>query len=253
MGASQSANPKFSASVRLALDLLSIAPSMFKATKSTLVAILSLSLVTSALAQLGVSNLHLPKQSNGWTCNAIQTVAMSFTVGNSTPEFDLDSVTLWSSAPFGVTPFHLKLQADQAGRPGEFLTDFNGSITSTTFQDNTFTPVVAQTLTAGNTYWLVGTTITGVANYKWGYTEGGSGELGLPGWSIGNAPLFYFPNAGWQDLALYPAQFGINGQPVPEPASWSILGLGALSFLRRKIRSDRKPFPSQRRPAGLRS
>lgn len=180
--------------------------------------------------------------------------AMSFT-----PGFDanISGITMWGFGMIRTTPLIMNIHADDNNKPGAIIFNLSGTNPGDAWSEYNFTatavggggsgsggdkpggpgaPNGTGNIRGGRKYWVVGSSLAPGAIYGWGHTQGGGGEVGMSGWTIGDNPKVRHLNGAWEDTNWIPSQFRVNGQPVPEPASMLALGLGGIMLLRRRSR-----------------
>jgi hypothetical protein len=208
----------------------------------SLALLLSLSLGQQASAATLVENLP-PTTSTHFepSVKVDQWVGSSFTTGNASYGYTLNSVTLWFREFTAGTNLLVSLYSDNAGAIDSQITGFTnpGSITPS-LANNTFTLTTPETLDANTTYWLVaGISLGGSGEYRWGGTTSADQNSSF-GWSIGDSSVVSTNGGGsWSNISDPPFkafQFSVDGTvktspPIPEPGSVvALLGLGGLGL-----------------------
>jgi len=206
--------------------------------------LMGLALTVGAHAQAIYSqtpNLNAGADGGSYIYNS-QIIADSFV---PTMTAEADSLTMWGSYLFFGAPyasgtnrtFRVRMFADNGSLPGATLFDqtVQGTLTQTSTNVTDFandrlysvaislanTPV----LNAGTTYWLSVIEPTPQATFRWHTSNAGPGSNGA---ASSNGTSWVSTNTR-RDTA-----FVLSGQPVPEPASMLILGLGAAALVRRR-------------------
>ncbi len=168
-------------------------------------------------------------------------VAMPFVTGSSSST--LNSVDLNMDFASGSAPIIVSIYGDSGTQPGEFpgasLEVLSGASNPSLNQVYNYTSS-GTSLSAATRYWLVLSTVnTGAldTSYYWHVTDDLS-ETSPAGWTIGNGPAVYSSIIGeWTGVteldSATPGMFAVNAT-LPEPASIGLLGLSALTLLRRR-------------------
>lgn len=180
---------------------------------------------------------------NGWEIDGGldggQTVAVQFTMPQSTP---LESVDLALGIIFTdltVSPIAVSLYSDVAGLPGADLSDLKGGKVGPFPPGNLvqYACSVCPTLAGGTPYWLVASIadldtdhFNTMAAWNWNTTQDYSSGSNL---AFGTNSASGWTLAG--NNVLRPA-FGIN---TPEPGTWSLLVMGMVLVALRGRARDR--------------
>lgn len=214
------------------------------ASLATVAALLG-AVVTQTHAVVVISNLdqHAP----GWysNINFDQHLAKAFTVGDTFPEFTLDSITmrLSGSGPDNADyPLELAIYSNIAGLPGAALFSLTGD-NPTNEAEYQYTPTSPQSLISGETYWIVASTDGYIISfddyvggqYLW-YESNSSSITTYENW-ISGATAFRssgFPDwQGTNENFFY--QIVATGIPEPSGLGLLLLGLACLAGRRKKI------------------
>ena len=176
--------------------------------------------------------------SNSQSLNIGNLYAVSFTMGSQDYSLSDVQIRLTFSPPANTT---FQLRSDTSGHPsgGTLLTFTNPTFGSgqTTY---TFTPGSPFTLAADTTYWLVGSTTSGL-NANWAVTSPLTNPSGS-GASFGSYADTSTGGGTWFNSAAT-TQFQLDGTTaaVPEPSSLFLTGTGicvaaAVGWHRRRTR-----------------
>jgi len=187
--------------------------------------------VPAARADIYATNLATTTDSV-YTLNSAAWMGTQFTTDASASTFTLNSVTIHiydSIAP--GSPFSLQVFSDSAGTPGILLGALSGNSAPGTLGDYTYT-ASGVSLNASTSYWLVAE-VTGASTYRLGAT---SDPTVTGGWSI--APqVDVSSNSGvdWTTAGFVGTrqEYAVDAtaDPVPEPSTYAMLGLGVSAML----------------------
>ena len=202
--------------------------------KPLLAAILIALAAPHAHAAVAVTNLSLPNNTDSWDLEPAQTIAISFTVGNTAPQWSFESVDLLIHNATGAAfPITVELHADSSGNVGTALLQMNSADAPNGTTTVNFTSPALLLLNAGTTYWLTAASTDTTARVGWVYAEPNDGsQTGEPGWSILDHVSTNFNDGnGWHLFPNdNPTLFTLNATAVPEPTA-ALLGLSLLGLL----------------------
>ncbi len=167
----------------------------------------------------GITNEFDPNV--GWSVSQSQSMGVKFAVNFGTYTLSEIDVALFAVGNDGSTI--VNLCADNAGSPGSVIESFSvvAAPTGTKYFLNS---VLNPTLTLGN-YFL--TLTPGNSNAGSAWCKNGDGVTG---------PQIFSTNGGasWNGFTDVYGGATVHGNLVPEPATFAILGLGALALVRRR-------------------
>lgn len=168
----------------------------------------------------------------GWTvsgpsslANTQQAVAAQFQPSDTAALSTIRVGAFWVSGTDAVT---LDLASDSSGSPGSVIESFSLTPTSS-LSILTATSLLNPVLSAGTTYWIM--MLPGDATTWAAWNENTQGVLGVSFSSDGGS--------SWAFSSGFAAPvFDVSGS-VPEPSTSVLLlsGIGALGFLKRRLRS----------------
>ena len=189
---------------------------------------------TATQAAIAVSNIYLPSSNGSWGVHPGQFIAMSFTVGNTAPQWNLESADLLLGTFGGVSNLAtVELHGDSGGNVGGLIVGMGSTVVPVGIASYQFTPSAPVTLAAGATYWITTSSADVPSALGWIYANPlSNSESGQPGWSIGDS-LGYSTNQGasWNQLSGFNLTlFTINASAVPEPTT-AVLALSMLGLL----------------------
>ncbi len=171
--------------------------------------------------------------------------AVSFTTGTAANGYNLDSLQIRIAGVSGTpSGFYLSLYDNQGGAPGSSLQPLSGP-TPTGAGIYTFT-ASSLTLAPSTVYWAVATSPdlgqTGKAAYWAFYSDD---YFPSDGWNLSASPNGHsFNGTAWNvGGGGSPFTIAINATAVPEPASLSLLGMGALVICFRRL--TLRPFQTR--------
>jgi hypothetical protein len=194
--------------------------------------------VTINNALVLVSTLSEPAQRKYVPFHGPVVAAVSFQT--SSVDASLFSVTARLSTS-GLDPILAELRIDQDNGPGPLLTDL-GTVTPRFGEAFVQFPVRgAVTVNALSKYWLV---LGTPGHASWLVAEPDS-VLSYAGWTVGPWTHSTDGGASWlerrSDVHL---QFQVNGTPVPEPASVTLISLGLAAMGVRRWRRKQQTAPA---------
>lgn len=204
---------------------------------STMLTLMVLASVSSASAVDIFDNLANVSAATGasYSSNDLQWNAQKFqTDGQS---YDLVDVTLSMLLSAGTGNATLQIYSDSSGSPNASIAtltspgSYSGTLSNTTFTAS------GVTLAPNSAYWVVLKGPDSNTIFEWSFTDDntGSGVGFTTNWA-------YSDNLGssWNPSSTSPYQMRVSVQPVPEPSSVILAGLGlaaAVFASRRKARS----------------
>lgn len=191
-------------------------------------------------AAVVVSNLNEQTLNNdGWAVFSNHWTGMSFTVGNTSPLWNLDSVDIRAFRGGGGNGFNVALHEDAGGLPGAPIVILLGpDPQDSPIVDNyNYSPTVPTALNAGATYWITGTSITG--NFAWVFTDPlSTNDTGTDGWGIGDNVAFSTDQGViWEARSDEPSMFAVHATAIPEPLVNLSSGVAAACLLVRRRRN----------------
>lgn len=215
-------------------------------------AIVALAMITSASAQAGVALSNMGADGVTYSnfidsTNQTATVrnAVGFTVGSS--NFTVDTI---SAGLFGVTPpsslsSKIGIFSDVGGNPGSLVSESatNSNIQGDGVYSFSFASSAGRVLTAGTTYWVYIDTVGG--NLAWYQTTpdispSDINSTGLLTYVGDKRSTDFNTSRTWSNLATR-RTFSIAGTgapppAIPEPALTSLLCLGGVALIRRRMK-----------------
>jgi hypothetical protein len=186
---------------------------------------------------LYLANIGSPGD-GGWLISDFS-YAQSFVTGPSPGGYTLNSVSLvMGGREVNAAGFTLSLFRDSAGTPSQTLDLLSGD-------SNPGRGLYTYTshglaLAPSTTYWIVAGANSGAAGYTWNMTWHSSTYAAVGGWSIDTADYCQaYRRYDWTSWGLSTSaeglmQFSVNATVVPEPASLTLLFLGAVLLGTRK-------------------
>ena len=200
---------------------------------------LSFTGIPDTRAAVMVSNLNEQAlNDDGWGVLPSQWTGMSFTVGNASPLWNLDSVDIRAFRGGLGNDFNVTLHEDAGGLPGAPVVILLGpDPQASPIVDNyNYSPTAATALNAGATYWITVSSLAG--NYAWVFTDPlSTNDTGTDGWGIGDNVVFSTnQGATWQAYSYEPSMFAVHATAVPEPSAILIAGLAAAGLRLRRRR-----------------
>jgi hypothetical protein len=183
---------------------------------------------------------------NGWSIGypfgpgeCGQSIAFSFTPSNN---FYLSSVDLAiaNGSPTGSSEFLVAIYSDLSGAPDKILETASGiapitaSVGTAPEETSNIAFLGSTLLSSGSKYWLgLHPTSAQPTDLGWWWNIETT-NLQSTAWQS-NTPLQVLLGGTWEKTyVLVEAAYQVNGIVVPEPTTVCILGIGALSLLRRK-------------------
>jgi hypothetical protein len=165
-------------------------------------------------------------KSNSWVGQAFTTDANSYT---------LNSVTLsMRNATLSGGMFSVGIYSNNSNNPGSLLETLSGSTSPDSYINYTFTSS-GLSLTANNTYHVVASVSSGLANYSWVNTSDNSttGAWGFPNYiTLSSDQGVNWAQAGTKMI------LSVTATPIPEPGTYSAifgaLALGVVVWRRRR-------------------
>ena len=169
--------------------------------------------------------------------------AQSFTTGSDFVFLDSATLAMSSIGVSGSGGFQVSLYGDDGSNlPGSKLLQLTGSDAPTDSAGYTFTAPVQFTLAPSTTYWIVAELQLNTApntSFFWTFTVDQT-ENALPGWSMGNSAnssSFMGSTPSWGPQSV-PLRMSVGVQPVPEPATASIIGIALVAMFGRPRRGS---------------
>ena len=159
--------------------------------------------------------------------------AIGFKPGGTDLVLNTATIGLYTAAN-GSATFQLDLYNDNAGVPGgtSLFSTQQFLPANTTTQPFTFT--LNQTLTAGQTYWLVGQRISGTGSLAWRGPSPGSvapTQQNASGWAnLGNITGRTSTDGGltWGSTGNgSTSSISLTASPIPEPGTWAAMAIFA--------------------------
>ena len=185
---------------------------------------------------LGATGSNAIQPGTGLTLTPATWRAIGFKPGGTDLVLNTATIGL-STTTSGTAIFQLDLYDDNAGIPGMSLFSTQQTLlANTTAQPFTFT--LNQTLTAGQTYWLVGQRVGGSGNnstLSW-RGPGPTGSVAptgqnASGWaSLGNTTGITSQNDGatWGSTGTGASSaISLTASPIPEPGTWAAMAIFA--------------------------
>ena len=175
---------------------------------------------TVALAQTKytpISNLNQPTPTGYSGVFNAQSLAASFTTGNTTSYLAGVSVSLAGTGGFGGH-FVLGLYSDAGGSPGSSLATLSGNPTPRSAGIYTYTNLATLALAPATTYWIVASSpdATSLAVFDWNFLSTAALDAGSF-WTIGSGK--YTAYGVWTASGFY-QQFSVTvTNPVPPAIS----------------------------------
>jgi hypothetical protein len=204
----------------------------------------SVFVIKTALAQgtTYLSNLGQTENNLGTLFGSSSWVAQSFNTGTFSDGYNLASIQLSLNGAFAQNgnTFMAYLYGDNHGVPGNSLTPLDGlSPSSKAVYNYTAAGIL---LSPSTTYWIAVTSAQPVStlipkNYYLWFTTASSSYTTSDDWGINmqNYVADSSDGAAWFNIQGDPFLFAVGATPAPEPASYSILGIGIfIHAIRRK-------------------
>jgi PEP-CTERM motif len=158
--------------------------------------------------------------STGWTVAPTQSMGISFSVGATYQLTQID-IALFLVTGDGST--NVTLHSNNAGAPGTALETFNVLAVSGG-SSHVMTSTLMPMLTAG-TYFVTMTPGNANAASAWCFNNNGD---------QGNMIFSTDSGSTWNGFTDNLGAISVQGNLVPEPATFAVLGLGALALIRRR-------------------
>ena len=203
------------------------------------------SLTAAASADLLVSNLgsstNFSASSTGLGITNNVVYAAQFVTGSSLTEVFGATARLRNTGTNGIATYEGFIYADGAGSPGSLVAAFDSTPTlaeGTGASNVSFVSLLGITLDPNTAYWFGVRNTTGTY-LSWDATRSDA-ETSLFGWTVDNDAAAISPDAGshWSD---YSGQYGgnvykfaIEGNAVPSPGVFALLGAGGIIAGRRR-------------------
>ncbi len=193
-------------------------------------------------AEVVVSNFT---ETSGGTLSisTTQSVAGAFTTGSSA--FVLDKITLnLGSASGASSVFTVSLFSSNLGLPGTLIQTLSGPASPQPAGQYDFTSSGSTLLSAGTTYFWVGTLASSTStDRRRAVVTSSFNETSSFGWTIANTYYVKGSSGVWNAGGNNPFQFSVTAtSAVPEPGAYAAFaGLAAIGFIasRRRPRANR--------------
>ncbi|MBS1728229.1 MAG: PEP-CTERM sorting domain-containing protein [Armatimonadetes bacterium] len=186
-----------------------------------LTAILGSAVVANADVLLNTFGATDPGFTNtGWTVDNTQSMGRAFT---SPGTYTLTEIDIALFATHAASNLRVNLCSDGGGMPGSVMESF--LVTTTPDPTKYFLNSVTNPVLTAGTYFITVTPDTSDDGGAWCQTNDGH-----------TADLTFSTDSGasWNNFNDTDGAVTVFGSPVPEPASFAVLGLGALALVRRR-------------------
>jgi hypothetical protein len=184
-----------------------------------------------------LSNMDQPTQNSPNVVTRDVFQAAPFTTGDSSAIFDSATI-LVASWEFAEGNFWVTLYNDDAGVPGSQLPGVTLEGPSMPRSNGAYTySATSEVILAPSTrYWLVASSDFATPNFNYGWYNTLSYDYSSPaGWQLPGYQAFTTDGgATWTStedaLIPRPFKFEITGSTIPEPATFTLLGLGSVAL-----------------------